>query len=153
MAVFVTVLFLAGTADGGRTAALTQAESSLLTAMNEARRAHALRPLRADGRLERAARGHSREMLRKGTFCHGAFSARIRRVGIRAPRVGENLAWEVGTLSRARAIIRSWLASPSHRANLLRPGFRLFGSGLVRAPGFLGNADGAVWVTTFGARS
>ena len=146
MAVFVTVLFLAGTADGGRTAALTHAESSLLTAMNEARRAHALRPLRADRRLERAARGHSQEMLRKGTFCHGAFSARIRRVGVRAPRVGENLAWGVGTLSRARAIIRSWLASPSHRANLLRPGFSMVGVGAVR--GTFNGYRGALMITT-----
>ena len=33
-----------------------------------------------------------------------------------------------------------------------RPGFRLLGAGLVHAPGFLGNSDGAVWVTTFGTR-
>jgi uncharacterized protein YkwD len=67
-------------------------------------------------------------------------------VGIRAPRVGENLAWEVGTLSRARAIVRSWLASPSHRANLLRPGFSMVGVGAVR--GTFNGYRGALMVTT-----
>jgi uncharacterized protein YkwD len=146
VAVFVTVLFLAGTADGAGTAALTPTESSLLTAMNEARRAHGLRPLRADGRLERAARGHSSEMLRSGSVYHGAFSARIRRVGVRAPRVGENLAWGVGSLSRARAIVSSWLGSPEHRANLLRPGYRIVGVGALR--GTFSGYRGALMVTT-----
>ena len=146
MAVFVTVLFLAGTADAARTVALTPMESSLLTAMNEARRAHGLLPLRPDGRLGRAARSHSSEMLRSGTIFHGAFSARIRRVGVRAPRVGENLAWGVGALSQAREIVRAWLGSPTHRANLLRPGYRLVGVGALR--GTFGGHRGALMVTT-----
>jgi hypothetical protein len=53
VAVFVTVLFLAGTADAAGTATLTRTESSLLTAMNEARRAPRRRPHRAGGRRER----------------------------------------------------------------------------------------------------
>jgi uncharacterized protein YkwD len=145
VAVFVTILLLAGTADAASTV-LTRTESSLLTAMNEARRAHGLRPLRADGRLERAARGHSSEMLRTGTFFHGSFSARIRGVGVRAPRVGENLAWGVGALSRARAMVNTWLNSPSHRANLLRPGYRIVGVGALR--GTFGGHQGALMVTT-----
>lgn len=146
MAVFVTVLMLAGSAQAASTAALTGTESSLLTAMNEARRAHGLRPLRADGRLEHAARGHSSEMLRTGTFFHGAFSARIRGVGVRAPRVGENLAWGVGALSRARAIVNTWLASPGHRANLFHPGYRIVGVGALR--GTFSGRRGTLMVTT-----
>ena len=146
MAVFVTVLTLAGSAEAASTATLTRTESSLLTAMNEARRAQRLRPLHADGRLERAARGHSADMLRTGTFFHGAFSARIRGVGVRAPRVGENLAWGVGALSRARAIVNMWLASPGHRANLLHPGYRIVGVGARR--GNFGGHRGALMITT-----
>jgi uncharacterized protein YkwD len=146
VAVFVTVLILAGTAEAAATATLTRTESSLLTAMNEARRAHGLHPLRADGRLERAARGHSSHMLRTDTFFHGAFSARIRGVGVRAPRVGENLAWGVGALSRARAIVNVWLASPGHRANLLHAGYRIVGVGALR--GTFGGHRGALMITT-----
>jgi uncharacterized protein YkwD len=99
--------------------------------MNQVRIARGLLPLRADARLEVAARGHSRTMLRTGSFSHGAFSTRIRRVGVRAPRVGENLAWSAGALAAARTIVQLWLASPAHRANLLRPGYRIVGVGAV----------------------
>jgi uncharacterized protein YkwD len=97
--------------------------------MNEVRSAHGLAPLRLDYRLERAARLHSRQMLRNGTFFHGAFARRIRSAGVRAPRLGENLAWATGRLARAHAIIAMWLASPEHRAILLHPGFRTVGVG------------------------
>jgi uncharacterized protein YkwD len=124
-------LIVAGSADAAGTANLTRSESALLTVMNQVRIAHGLRPLRADARLEGTARNHSRRMLRTGTFAHGAFTARIRRAGVHAPRVGENLAWSSGSLARARTIVELWLASPSHRANLLRPGYRTVGVGAV----------------------
>ena len=71
-------------------------------------------------------------MLRTGTFAHGAFNARIRRTGVRAKRVGENLAWGQGQLGAARSIVSMWLASPEHRANLLHPGYRIVGVGALR---------------------
>ena len=73
---------------------------------------HGAQPLRADARLERAARSHSWEMLHAGVFFHGAFTARIRGAGVHSPRIGENLAWGVGRYSRANAIVRMWMASP-----------------------------------------
>jgi uncharacterized protein YkwD len=146
VAVFVTVLILTGAASAAGNATLSREESSLLSAMNQVRSAHGLRPLRADSRLERAARSHSSAMLRTGTLFHGAFTARIRRVGVRSQRVGENLAWGVGALSRARAIVNMWLASPGHRANLLHPGYRLVGVGALRG-GFSGYRR-ALMVTT-----
>lgn len=132
VAVFVTVLISAGTAHAAANASLSRSEASLLTAMNEVRSAHGLRPLKADARLEVAARSHSRAMLRTGSFSHGAFGVRIRSVGVRAPRVGENLAWGAGALAAARRIVQMWLASPSHRANLLRPGYRIVGVGAIQ---------------------
>jgi uncharacterized protein YkwD len=146
VAVAVAALILSSTATAATTATLSRAEASLLTVMNQVRAAHGLRPLRADARLERAARGHSSRMLRTGTFFHGAFAARIRHVGVRATRVGENLAWGAGAYSRARAIVNIWLASPGHRANLLRPGYRIVGVGALR--GTFGGQRGALMVTT-----
>jgi uncharacterized protein YkwD len=100
--------------------------------MNAVRAAHALPALRVDTRLEGAARRHSRRMLRTGTFFHGRFDVRIRSAGVRAPQIGENLAWaQSNGLSLARSIVNMWLASPAHRANLLHPGFRTVG---VAAP-------------------
>ncbi len=145
MAAVATALTMAGAADAASTTSLTQAESSLLSAMNSARTAHGLQPLRADNRLERAARGHSSYMLRTGRFAHGAFARRIRRVGVHAPRIGENLAWSSGALTAAQAIVSMWLASPEHRANLLHPGYRLVGVGALRGA-FSGQS--ALMVTT-----
>jgi uncharacterized protein YkwD len=146
VAAVVTALLVAGTAEASATAHLTRSESALLTVMNQVRVAHGLRPLRADVRLETAARGHSRSMLRTGTFAHGAFNVRIRRVGVRAPRVGENLAWGAGSYARARMIVQMWLGSPAHRANLLHPGYRIVGVGAVK--GVFNGQRGALMVTT-----
>src|SRR4051794_12252235 len=132
VAAVVTVLMFAASANAAATTTLTQAESSLLTAMNEVRQANGLQPLQADMRLERAARRHSSHMLRTGTFAHGAFSSRIRGTGVHAPRVGENLAWGQGSLGVARTIVGMWLASPEHRANLLHAGYRIVGVGALR---------------------
>ena len=123
----------------------------MLTVMNQARAAHGLRPLQADRRLERAARSHSSKMLRVGVFFHGSFNARIRSVGVRAPHVGENLAWGVGRLARARAIVRMWLGSPPHRRNLLDGGYRLVGVGVLRG-NFSGYRGAALITTDFAGR-
>jgi uncharacterized protein YkwD len=125
--------------------------SSLLAAMNDVRAAHGLRPLRADGRLERAARAHSADMVRRGYFAHGSVAARLTRHGVRGRRFGENLAWAVGGAADARAILRLWLASPRHRANLLRPGFRRVGVGAVTGP-FAGHGNAVVVTADFAGR-
>jgi uncharacterized protein YkwD len=97
--------------------------------MNTARTSRGLRPLRLDPALQVAARAHSLEMLRYGYFGHGAFGRRLSSFGVRGPTVGENLAWGQGYWRRAGVIVREWLNSPEHRANLLRPGFRRVGIG------------------------
>jgi uncharacterized protein YkwD len=123
----------------------------MLQAMNGTRQAHGLAPLRIDARLQRAACRHSSAMLRTDTFSHGAFAARIRRTGVRARRVGENLAWGVGALSEAHAIVNAWLASPEHRANLLRPGYRAVGVG-IRVGSFGGYAAASLITADFAGR-
>jgi uncharacterized protein YkwD len=129
---------------------LTRSESALLTVMNQVRVSHGLRPFRTDARLEGAARNHSRSMLRTGRFTHGAFTTRIRRAGVRAPRIGENLAWSSG-LASARAIVQMWLASPGHRANLLRPGYRIVGIGAITGT-FNGQRHTLMVTTDFAGR-
>ncbi len=118
-------------------AGLTRAEARLLRDLNRVRAAHGLTPLRYDPHLQRAARAHSRDMLRHADLparrvrrTHGAVR-RERLVDRREPRVGQRPA-RLGELDRAR-----WLASPEHRANLLRPGFTRIGIGDLVGP-FLG---------------
>lgn len=112
-------------------------EASLLLAINEARGARGLPALRVDAPLQRAARSHSRDMIRRGYFDHGAFGTRLSRFGVRGSMMGENLAASPGHGTHARRIVRMWLGSAGHRANLLHPAFRRVGIGALpgRLPG------------------
>lgn len=129
-------------------AALTQPESSLLHRMNDVRTAHGLRPLRADAKLERAARFHSREMLVKDVFAHGAFATRMARFAVAGHVAGENLAWGTGSEGTPDGVVAAWLASPEHRANLLRPTFTRVGVGDLLGT-FEGHAGAAVVTADF----
>ena len=90
-------------------------------------------------------------MLRTGTFAHGSFAARIRRAGVRARCIGENLAWAVGPMAEAHALVNLWLASPEHRANLLHAGYRRVGVG-IRIGSFAGYPDAVLITTDFSGR-
>jgi uncharacterized protein YkwD len=98
--------------------------------MNQARAQHGVRPLRIDHRHEAAARAKSRSMVRTGTFFHGNFQRRLTSYRARGPYFGENLAWGVGSRGEAASVVQMWLASPSHRANLLRRSFQRVGLGI-----------------------
>jgi uncharacterized protein YkwD len=141
----VAALMLAPAAAG---ASLSRSESALLREMNRVRTVHGMRTLRFDARLERAARSHSRDMTVHGYFAHGAFGARMRAFGVQGSFAGENLAWGVGERGTARGIVRAWLASPGHRANLLHPSFRRVGVGAL-VTSFSGFAGATVVTADF----
>jgi uncharacterized protein YkwD len=144
------------TASEDAAASLAVKRKSILCLVNWARRRHGTRPLAPSRPLRRAAVEKGRKVASCGVLTHAPCGtdplAEVRGTGVHFGLFGENL-WGGPWGVNAQGVVAGWLASPPHRANLLRPGFRLFGSGLVHAPGFLGNPDGAVWVTTFGARS
>jgi uncharacterized protein YkwD len=110
-------------------ATMTRSESSLLLEMNRVRVQNGLQPLRPDSHLERAARAYSKQLLQTNTFQHGAFGQRMVRFNVRGTLAGENLAWGTGARGTARGVVAAWLASPEHRANLLRPSFSRVGIG------------------------
>jgi uncharacterized protein YkwD len=149
LGVVLSVLALgAGSAKAG---SLTSSEASILGAVNSVRAARGLAPLRSDGPLIQAARSHSARLMRADVFTHGSFAARIAASGARGPRFGENLAWGTGSRASARSIVRAWLASPGHRANLLRPGFRRIGIG-ARVGTFQGHGGATVVTADFAGR-
>jgi uncharacterized protein YkwD len=129
----------------------TPAEASLLQAMNQARAHYGIAPLRIDYRLEAAARAKSRLMLRTGTFAHGNFARRLTSYRARGPYFGENLAWGVGSSGSAAGIVQMWLASPSHRANLLRRSFQRVGLGVLGGT-FHGYGGATVATANFAGR-
>lgn len=109
------------------------------------RAVHGLQTLDVDPALTRAARRHSRTLLERDVLVHGAFAARLASFGARGPAYGENLAWTVGPGAKMRRILLGWLASPVHRAILLRPGWRRMGIGA--AVGTFAGYRGATVVT------
>jgi uncharacterized protein YkwD len=124
------------------------ADAELLRAINQARAQQGLAPLRVDPALRQAARAHARTLLRTGAFDHGNFPSRLTRFGARGPAIGENLAWGTGAQASATGVLAAWLGSPSHRANLLRPGFRRIGIGRVVGT-YRGYAGAAVIIADF----
>jgi hypothetical protein len=132
-------------ADGLR---LTPGEYALLKEINRVRSERGLPPLSIDRSLERAARSHSADMLRTGSFAHGNFGRRLQRFRVRAALAGENLAWGNGDKARAEQLVAWWLASPPHRKNLLRASFRRVGVGAAIGV-FLGYPDATVVTADF----
>jgi uncharacterized protein YkwD len=130
------------------TAGMSTSETALLRQMNQVRVAHGLGRLHYDAHLERAARSHSREMLAGNVFQHGAFGSRMLQFDVTGTLAGENLAWGTGSLGTARGIVAAWLASPEHRANLLRPSFSRVGIGDLVGT-FLGNQGAHVVTADF----
>jgi uncharacterized protein YkwD len=123
-------------------------EATLLQAVNTTRRAHGLRPLRLDLRLQTAARSWSATLLRSDVFTHGDFAGRMKSFHIYG-LAGENLAWGSGSYSAAGTVVSMWLASPGHRANLLKPSYRRIGIGIARGT-FQGQPAASVVTADFG---
>ena len=130
----VGVLLLAfgpGIVESAKASRLSKAERKLLKVINEARTARGLRALRIDPRLTRAAKAHTRDMLRRDYFDHGRFARRMAKHDVAGPVIAENIAWTPGSRPPVRWVVRMWLKSPVHRSNLLRPGFRRVGVGAL----------------------
>jgi uncharacterized protein YkwD len=136
-------------------------KAATLCLLNRQRAAHDRRKLRPNRRLARAARAHARDMVRRDYFSHTApggvsFVDRILRQDYVRPRqgwaLGENLAWGSYRLATPKAIVRSWMRSPGHRANILSRRFREIGIGVVRGAPQPGTEHAATYATSFGTR-
>jgi uncharacterized protein YkwD len=132
-------------------------ESSVLREINAVRTSHGLPHLTRSGALSRTAVGHSAAMATSGFFTHESqdgtpFWRRVKQLygpHTRGWTVGENLAMFGGTPPTAGGIVSAWMASPPHRANLLRPMFREAGVGIVFNPSAGGVfGGGPTWVIT-----
>lgn len=92
--------------------------------------------------LQRAARKHSADMIRKDYFSHTSkngsiLKQRVRREGytpkgMSVYRIGENIGWGSGHLGSPRKIHRAWMKSDGHRKNILNRGFKQVGIGMAR---------------------
>jgi uncharacterized protein YkwD len=145
-------------------AALSRYETLLLDALNTVRRRHGREPLAPSRELTAAAELHTATMLARGFFDHEApgapsFWRRIARfyrsAGYDYWAVGENLAYGSPDLEPLEAV-HEWLASPTHRRNLLWGRWRQIGLAAVRVPagpGEFGGRPVRVVTADFGVRT
>jgi uncharacterized protein YkwD len=131
-----------------------------LCLLNAERRRRGRGRLRSNARLRTAAQRYAEDMVRRSFFDHvspggSTLVDRLRATAyVRSARswsVGENLAVATGSLATPAAIMRGWMRSPGHRANILRRKFREVGIGVaLGTPDF--GSDGATYTTNFGRR-
>jgi len=136
------------------------ARGALLCLLNAERARRGLPRVRGNGRLVRAATGHSRAMVTRRFFAHVgpgalALSDRLRRVRYIPRRggnwlVGENIGFGRGRYTRPATMHRSWMNSAPHRAAMLERRFREVGFGIVRGRPYGGG--GATFTADFGMR-
>lgn len=132
--------------------------------LNRVRAARGLRVLRATPALAASARRHSTQMGSRGFFDHNSadgtpFWRRIERFyggrGFRSWSVGENIFWQSPKTIAAVSVVRSWLASPGHRANLLSRDWLDVGVGTISlpsAPGVYHGSPVTIVTVDFGKR-
>jgi uncharacterized protein YkwD len=107
-------------------------------------------PLEVDPALRKSARGHALDMSERGYFEHDSPDGlspfdRMREAGFMGCAMGENIA---AGQSSASDVVRTWLGSPGHCANMLKPSFERIGVGYH--PAARGNPS-PLWVQNFGA--
>ena len=136
---------------------------SILCLVNERRAAAGVGSVTRNPKLEQAAMAHSGDMVSNGFFAHTSpkgidFVDRITDTGYIARAgswlAGENLAWGSGSLSTPAELVKGWMESPPHRANLLKDQFREIGIGVVRGtPHASPDMDGVTVSSEYGYRS
>ena len=140
-------------------ATVKQLRAATVCLLNVERRKRGRAKLRSNNGLALAGQRHARDMVRKRYFAHNSragrdFRQRIVRTGYTrgsAAILGENLAWGSHNLATPRSIVRGWMRSPGHRANILQPKFRHVGIGVVRAAPTSAN-NAATYAAEFGRR-
>jgi uncharacterized protein YkwD len=108
-------------------------EAQVLVLVNQERANAGCPALTADTRLADAARGHSADMAARNYFDHTTpegvtFSTRITNAGYVWSGAAENIA--SGQRDPA-AVMKAWMNSPGHRANILNCSYRNLGVGLA----------------------
>ena len=106
----------------------TAALRDVVARVNSVRRGARVPALRRDAGLVRAARARASSMATGGRLSHAGWERVVRAAGVHGQTLGENVAYNY---SSAEKVMRGWLRSPGHRANIVNASFRRVGVGCV----------------------
>ncbi|WP_328673224.1 CAP domain-containing protein [Streptomyces sp. NBC_00328] len=128
-------------------AGLDRTTREVIALTNTERASAGLPPLAADATLTAAAQAHSADMVARDFYAHTSPEGsrpwdRAAAAGSVHRAVGENIA--CGQRSPAE-VVRGWMDSPGHRANILKRDFTHIGIGLAG-----GSRAGTYWTQLFG---
>jgi uncharacterized protein YkwD len=127
--------------------------------INQKRHSHGKGSLSPNGQLTGAAQRHSDYMVEHRCFDHQCpgetgMSSRIKQSGYLggAPAwgIGENIASGQGERGFPANIVRAWMNSPPHRANILSGKFEHLGVGITQGTPSNPGADGGTYTVDFG---
>ena len=125
----------------------------LLTLVNQKRLENGLPPLSFSPELATAARNKANDMLLKNYWAHNSPDGRtpwefLKEAGYNYVYAGENLARGFNT---SLDVTNGWMASPTHRANVLSPNYSDVGFAVVT--GNLNGEETVLVVEEFGNRA
>lgn len=121
-------------------------EKEVVRLVNVERQKNGLNPLELDAELSKVARLKSQDMATKGYFSHtsptyGSPFDMMKQFGIKYSAAGENIAMGQPT---AEAVVKAWMNSEGHRANILSKSFTKIGVGYYK-----GNNGSPYWTQMF----
>lgn len=110
-------------------------EQEVVKLTNAERTKAGLAPFKTDDKLMAAAREKSQDMQSKNYFSHtsptfGSPFDRMKALGITYKSAGENIAQGQRT---PQEVVKAWMDSPGHRANILNAKFTHIGVGYVKS--------------------
>lgn len=123
----------------------------LLSSTNSQRKSLGLTPLTLNSKLSAAAARKAQDMFANNYWAHNSPTGKtpwdfVRGAGYSYTVAGENLAKNFST---SQAVVDAWMASPTHRENIVKPGYKEMGFAIVN--GVLNGEETTLVVQMFGA--
>jgi uncharacterized protein YkwD len=145
-----------------KTVSSRDAQRAVTCLLNKERTDRGLPRLRSNNDLRRSARRHSDYMSRHNCFDHecsgeASIDGRLRKSGYLNSHLtrwlyGENIAYGTRRWASPKAMVKAWMHSSEHRANILNPQFRDLGVGVVWGTFSNPHGSGGIYTTDFGLR-
>ena len=137
------------------------ANNTLLTATNQKRAAAGIKSLNYNGNLTSAAQAKANDMATRNYWSHNTPEGTppwtfITNAGYKYSVAGENLAYgfritNTNTSTNEIGVIDGWMASPSHKENLLNSKFTEVGFGIANAETYQGLSQQTIVVAMYGS--